>query len=612
MATRHSSGRALIAAAGYLRRSTEKQEQSIADQRREIERYAAQHGYTINRWFEDNGISGDDTKRRRGFQELHRAACDPRRDFRTILVWDQDRFGRFNSMEAGYWIHPLMEAGVGLVTVTEGPINWHDFSGRMIYSMKQEGKHQFLRDLSRNTARGQITSASQGHITGRAAPYGYDRMLVDERGEPKQRVRNGEKVAKPRGWRVTLVPSDDPTKVETLRWIFREYASRDVGLRQMADMLNSRGVKPPNFNQTERKGKKPAWLMSTIREMLKNPAYTGSACWARRRLGKYHRVSGNEILPREMGGPRVALNDKSSWIVCADAFEALIDQKTFDRVQAKLGERRQRTTPYKTSHGADRFLLSGLVFCGHCGRKMHGASTSRTKKGKSYSYPKYRCSTYALMGSVPGCGCHSVHEKPLVDFVLAKMREAILAGGHLDELRERIKARLAAQRAEAPNQASALRAKLVDLDGQLESGARRLVRCPDNIADLLAGELSTMRVERDRVAAELASLEAAGQASDLDELADRKARALWTLGQELGSADPARLREILRSVVDRIELHFGRIEKGTRVECPFSHGIIRLRPDPIMLGPEHRGEKTPIELFLASFADWSNRVRRLL
>jgi DNA invertase Pin-like site-specific DNA recombinase len=121
MATRHSSGRALIAAAGYLRRSTEKQEQSIADQRREIERYAAQHGYTINRWFEDNGISGDDTKRRRGFQELHRAACDPRRDFRTILVWDQDRFGRFNSMEAGYWIHPLMEAGVGLVTFRATP-----------------------------------------------------------------------------------------------------------------------------------------------------------------------------------------------------------------------------------------------------------------------------------------------------------------------------------------------------------------------------------------------------------------------------------------------------------------------------------------------------------
>ena len=37
----------LVPAVGYLRRSTHKQEKSIADQRREIERYAAKHGYQI-------------------------------------------------------------------------------------------------------------------------------------------------------------------------------------------------------------------------------------------------------------------------------------------------------------------------------------------------------------------------------------------------------------------------------------------------------------------------------------------------------------------------------------------------------------------------------------
>ena len=152
-------------AVGYLRRSTEKQEKSLADQKAEIIRYAAANGYEIVRWCTDDGISGDDTERRRGFLEMHRAATNGR-DFHAIVCWDQDRFGWFNSLEAGYWIHPLMKAGVKLVTPSEGPINWQDFTGRMMYAMKQEGKHQFLVDLSRNAARGQISTAKAGYLNG--------------------------------------------------------------------------------------------------------------------------------------------------------------------------------------------------------------------------------------------------------------------------------------------------------------------------------------------------------------------------------------------------------------------------------------------------------------
>ena len=181
MAKRQSTQCCAVPAVAYLRRSTSRQEKSLDDQRTEIERYAASNGYRILRWFQDDGISGDATERREGFLAFHRAACNGR-DFDVILVWDQDRFGRFDSMEAGYWIHPLRKAGVRLVSVTEGPINWDDFTGRVMYSLKQEGKHQFLRDLSRNVMRGQISNAQRGWLCGRMAPYGYDRMLVDEAG----------------------------------------------------------------------------------------------------------------------------------------------------------------------------------------------------------------------------------------------------------------------------------------------------------------------------------------------------------------------------------------------------------------------------------------------
>ncbi len=112
----------MMSAVGYLRRSTEKQEQSLTDQRTQIERYAADNGFRVVRWYQDDGISGDDTHKRAGFLEMHRAACNGR-DFEAIIVWDQDRFGRFDSIEAGHWIHPLRNAGVRLVTVAEGPVN---------------------------------------------------------------------------------------------------------------------------------------------------------------------------------------------------------------------------------------------------------------------------------------------------------------------------------------------------------------------------------------------------------------------------------------------------------------------------------------------------------
>ena len=278
MAKRHSNGRALVPAVGYLRRSTEKQEQSLPDQRREICRYAAANGYEIVRWYQDDAISGDATEKRLGFQAMHKAACNGR-DFDCILCWDQDRFGRFNSMEAGYWVHPLMQAGVRLVTVTEGPVNWDDFTGRVMYSLKQEGKHQYLIDLSRNMARGQITNARKGHLCGQAAPYGFDRMLIDEAGNHKQRVRNGEKFAKPRSWHVTLVPSDDPQRVKTVRWLFDQYAQTDTGIRLLVDDLNRRGVPGPKGSH---------WSFATVREILRNEAYVGRFVWAKRREDAWH------------------------------------------------------------------------------------------------------------------------------------------------------------------------------------------------------------------------------------------------------------------------------------------------------------------------------------
>ena len=88
-------------AVSYYRVSTEKQEASIPAQRGEVEAYATKHGYTIIREYKDEGISGDATEKRVEFQKMLSDAKE-RGDFEVVLCWDQDRFGRFDPLEAGY------------------------------------------------------------------------------------------------------------------------------------------------------------------------------------------------------------------------------------------------------------------------------------------------------------------------------------------------------------------------------------------------------------------------------------------------------------------------------------------------------------------------------
>ena len=56
--------------AGYVRRSTDKQDQSIPDQKKAILEYAKQNHFKISEWFLDDGISGKAIKGREKFQEI--------------------------------------------------------------------------------------------------------------------------------------------------------------------------------------------------------------------------------------------------------------------------------------------------------------------------------------------------------------------------------------------------------------------------------------------------------------------------------------------------------------------------------------------------------------
>ena len=107
---------ARIPAVGYARRSTDMQDRSIPDQKAYVEKWAAEHGYAIIRWFVDDAISGTSTRGRDAFSRLI-AEAEAGADFGTVVVYDISRFSRGGTNETGFFLHRLRLAKVEVVFV---------------------------------------------------------------------------------------------------------------------------------------------------------------------------------------------------------------------------------------------------------------------------------------------------------------------------------------------------------------------------------------------------------------------------------------------------------------------------------------------------------------
>jgi site-specific DNA recombinase len=325
-----------IPAVAYFRVSTDKQETSIVEQTNAVQEYAAKRGYAILRSYVDDAVSGDDTKNRHEFQRMIADTTD-KGDFKAILCWDQSRFGRFSPQEAGYWTWPLIEANIQLVTVDKGPIDWNDFTGWLTYNVGQHGKHQFLKDLSKDVARGQLEAAKNGSWLG-SIPYGY-------RLEGPRKNR-----------RLVFGPEHE---VEVMRRIFREYVEEGRSLSEIAARLNSEGFLSPSGGANK-------WRFDTVKGLLLNPAYAGDYRAYGYSYGKYHQVHGGQVVT-QTGRKR---NPPSDWIIRRDNHQAMVDRETFDKAQAIIAKGKTGRSKYTPENNP--YLLSGLLRCGKCGSPLQG------------------------------------------------------------------------------------------------------------------------------------------------------------------------------------------------------------------------------------------------
>lgn len=138
--------------------------------------------------------------------------------------------------------------------------------------------------------------------------------------------------------------------------------------------LNAQGI-PTRTRQS-------GWERSTVRALLRNPAYTGRAYY-----GKTERVERQKITRRlrQRGGfsPRSGAyrRPQTEWIEIA--VPAILSEESFALAQERLAQNKR----FARRHTLEPTLLQGFLVCSLCGYAFYRASTQTTKRKLYY----YRC-----------------------------------------------------------------------------------------------------------------------------------------------------------------------------------------------------------------------------
>ena len=412
------------------------------------------------------------------------------------------------------------------MTVAQGTVDWTTFAGRLIYNVQQEGKHAYLRDLSRNTLRGTYAAAKRGEWINKPL-YGYS-------------IENKRLVL------------GSPEEVEIVRRIFREYLA-GYSIRSILLRLNAEGIRTQYGH---------LWTPNTLRDKLVNPAYCGRYVWHQERKGKYHSIAAGEITADFTRGPC----DPSEWIVIENNHPAIIDVETFNQVQRTLTERKSITTP----GGANSvYLFTGICRCGKCGGKMDGI----TKNG----IPRLQCADHNSLGV---CDLNGVRQDVLLENVLRELEERFTEPKRVERLRAILLGRVSRQ-VEAADPAE-LRKQLEKLDADLTKARRNMALADgDDLRRDYEAVVRELRQERERLETSLhnAQKPPGRTQAEVVQRIDQAIDALSRLRETLRANDLPRQREFLRKCFAKIETWSERDPEDGRGAYRLQKGKIHLRPD---------------------------------
>jgi site-specific DNA recombinase len=537
-----------IPAVAYIRMSTADQKESPAIQRKEI---LAKFGskYNIEKWFIDEGKSGShDKKRRTEFIKMLKEARNS--TWKVILCLNRSRFTREDIIASAADKEILRNLGITVVTVEDGLLDWNTTEGRMVDGLMTETKNVYSINLGENTLKGRLNAFNNRDTGGQIVPYGFARLVKNHLGEPFV-VPRLQQFQRPKHWKSDLIPGDEE-EIKVLKWLFEEFATKDISLHQLAMSLNEKKIPSPRGG---------FWRDKVLLAVLSNIRYIGNNAFGNDSAGRFFRVENGEVTATAQNKPRVS--NKKDRLIKEGTHEALIPKDLFEKVQIKI-QRRKKSGQH--SHGEEGKALTGVLICGKCGKPMYG--NERTDPKKHRVGIKYSCKGKHRTFE-DGCDQWGVHQDDILPFLCEQLGQEF----------QKKHAELSAPTYGLPvedNDKEAKQKKLAKLSEQYQKGTKKLLLLDDHLFKELAKQLNALKDEIDQLQTEIERPSANGEtAREWGKLCHK-----FTL--DLGKAGftfqpPSKLRELFHQWGVKCSLWFERITRKGNGKPGKSYKVAKIR-----------------------------------
>ena len=348
---------------------------SISNQKRILETYAKQNGFSNLRWYTDDGYSGANFQRP-GFQAM--LADIEAGKVGTVIVKDMSRLGR-NYLQVGMYTEMIFpQKGVRFIAINDGVDSAqgeNDFA-----PLRNIFNEWLVRDTSKKIKAVKRSKGMSGKPITSKPVYGY---LMDE---DENFIIDAEAAPVVRQIYSLCLAGNGPTKI--------------------ARMLTEQQIPTPGTLEYRRTGStrryhpgyECKWATNTVVHLLENREYTGCLVNFKTEKPSYKLKHSIENPPEKQA-------------VFENHHEPIIDRETWERVQ-ELRKQRKRPNRYD-----EVGLFSGILFCADCGSVMYQQRYQTDKRKQDC----YICGSYKKRTA--DCTAHFIRTDLLTAGVLSNLRK---------------------------------------------------------------------------------------------------------------------------------------------------------------------------------------------
>ena len=350
---------------------------SISNQKRILETYAKQNGFSNLRWYTDDGYSGANFQRP-GFQAM--LADIEAGKVGTVIVKDMSRLGR-NYLQVGMYTEMIFpQKGVRFIAINDGVDSANGGMDNDFTPLRNLFNEWLVRDTSKKIKAVKRSKGMSGKPITSKPVYGYlmdedENFIIDEEAAPVVRQIYS-----------LCLAGNGPTKI--------------------ARMLTEQQIPTPGTLEYRRTGStrryhpgyECKWATNTVVHLLENREYTGCLVNFKTEKPSYKLKHSIENPPEKQA-------------VFENHHEPIIDRETWERVQ-ELRKQRKRPNRYD-----EVGLFSGILFCADCGSVMYQQRYQTDKRKQDC----YICGSYKKRTA--DCTAHFIRTDLLTAGVLSNLRK---------------------------------------------------------------------------------------------------------------------------------------------------------------------------------------------